>query len=153
MQSPHASVCCITHSSQLMVNPWLTIRPSCLNRPAEEPTDGVRHLRFDRLDRGAGPAPPACHLLDFLVEHLFVLLLATPDSGAPPLAADFAAAGFALAGEGDCAHLVRETLRTQPDVLVCWAPRPGVELLESVATLQAQQAVYSGHAACCSTTR
>src|SRR5207237_565473 len=106
------SVCCITHSSQLMVNPWLTIRPSCLNRPAEEPTDGVRHLRFDRLDRGAGPAPPARHLLDVLVEHLFVLdrKLATeavvmertrtqaaartapPDSSAPPTTAEDAAA-------------------------------------------------------------
>lgn len=70
-----------------------------------------------------------------------VLLLATPDPGAPPLAADFAAAGFTVLGEGDCAHLVRETLRAGPDVLVCWAPRPSAELLQSVATLQAQQAV------------
>lgn len=70
-----------------------------------------------------------------------VLLLATPDPGAPPLAADFAAAGFAVAGEGDCAHLVRETLRAAPDVLVCWAQRPSAELLQSVATLLAQQAV------------
>lgn len=70
-----------------------------------------------------------------------VLLLATPDPGAPPLAADFAAAGFGVAGEGDCAHLVRETLRSASDVLVCWAPRPSAELLQSVATLQAQQPV------------
>lgn len=70
-----------------------------------------------------------------------VLLLATPDPGAPPLAADFAAAGFTVGGEGDCAHLVRETLKAQPDVLVCWAPRPSTELLQSVATLQAQQPV------------
>ena len=70
-----------------------------------------------------------------------VLLLATPDPGAPPLAADFAAAGFTVCGEGDCAHLVRATLRGQPDVLVCWAPRPGEELFESLAALQAQQAV------------
>ena len=68
-----------------------------------------------------------------------VLLLATPDSGAPPLAADFTAAGFVVRGEGDCAHLVREALRLQPDVLVCWAPRPDAQLLESIATLQAQQ--------------
>ena len=70
-----------------------------------------------------------------------VLLLATPDPGAPTLAADFAAAGFEVRGEGDCAHLVREALRTQPDVLVCWAPRPSTELLQSVATLQAQQSL------------
>jgi AmiR/NasT family two-component response regulator len=70
-----------------------------------------------------------------------VLLLTTPDPGAPPLAADFAAAGFAVRGEGDCAHLVRATLQASPDVLVCWAPRPSEELLQSVATLQAQQPV------------
>lgn len=70
-----------------------------------------------------------------------VLLLHAPDPGAPKLAADFRAAGFTVCGEGDCAHLVRETLRLQPDVLVCWAARPETGLLQSVATLQAQQAV------------
>lgn len=70
-----------------------------------------------------------------------VLLLSTPDSGAPALAADFAAAGFTICGQGDCAHLVRDTLRAAPDVLVCWAPRPDAELLQSVTTLQAQQPV------------
>jgi len=70
-----------------------------------------------------------------------VLLLCAPDPGAPTLAADFAAAGFQVCGEGDCAHLVRATLRAAPDVLVCWAPRPSPELLQSVATLQAQQPV------------
>ena len=64
-----------------------------------------------------------------------------PDPGAPPLAADFRAAGFDVLGPRDCAHLVRETLRAAPDVLVCWAPRPAAELLQSVTTLQAQQAV------------
>lgn len=70
-----------------------------------------------------------------------VLLLQAPDPGAPDLASDFTAAGFQVAGTGDCAHLVRETLRASPDVLVCWAPRPGMELLQSVTTLQAQQEV------------
>lgn len=70
-----------------------------------------------------------------------VLLLRTPDPGAPELAADFRAAGFTVHGEGDCAHLVRATLQANPDVLVCWAPRPQPELLDAVATLQAQQAV------------
>jgi AmiR/NasT family two-component response regulator len=70
-----------------------------------------------------------------------VLLLQAPDPGAPDLAADFAAAGFQVCGTGDCAHLVRDTLRAAPDVLVCWAPRPGMELLQSVTTLQAQQEV------------
>lgn len=70
-----------------------------------------------------------------------VLLLRTPDPGAPDLSADFSAAGFTVQGEGDCAHLVRDTLRASPDVLVCWAPRPTPELLQSVTTLQAQQEV------------
>lgn len=70
-----------------------------------------------------------------------VLILATPDAGAPDLAADFAAAGFSVSGTGDCAHLVRMTLQASPDVLVCWAPRPTPELLASIATLLAQQAV------------
>ncbi|MEJ8839489.1 ANTAR domain-containing protein [Ramlibacter sp. AN1133] len=69
-----------------------------------------------------------------------VLLLTTPDPGAPTLSADFTAAGFQVRGEGDCAHLVRETLRAAPDVLVCWMTRPTSELLQAVATLQAQQA-------------
>lgn len=69
-----------------------------------------------------------------------VLLLHTPDPGAPDLAGDFEVAGFTVRGQGDCAHLVRETLRAAPDVLVCWAPRPPPELLQAIATLQAQQA-------------
>ena len=70
-----------------------------------------------------------------------VLILQMPDPGAPALAADFRAAGFDVLGPADCAQLVRETLRAAPDVLVCWAPRPAPELLQSVTTLQAQQAV------------
>ncbi|AMO21967.1 type IV pili methyl-accepting chemotaxis transducer N-terminal domain-containing protein [Ramlibacter tataouinensis] len=70
-----------------------------------------------------------------------VLILSMPDSGAPPLAAEFAAAGFVVCGESDCAHLVREGLRAAPDVLVCWAPRPGAELFDALATLQAQQSL------------
>ena len=70
-----------------------------------------------------------------------VLLLQAPESGAPDLAADFQAAGFTVCGQGECAHLVRETLRAGPDVLVCWVPRPGPELFQALATLQAQQAV------------
>jgi len=70
-----------------------------------------------------------------------VLLLQSADPGAPDLAADFNAAGFTVCGQGDSAHLVRETLRAAPDVLVCWAPRAASDLLQSVATLQAQQAI------------
>ena len=64
-----------------------------------------------------------------------------PDPGAPALAADFRAAGFDVLGPAECAHVVREALRAAPAVLVCWAPRPAPELLQSVTTLQAQQAV------------
>lgn len=70
-----------------------------------------------------------------------VLLLSTPEPGAPALADDFAEAGFQVCGIGECAHLVRDTLRHAPDVLVCWAPRPTTELLQAVTTLQAQQSV------------
>ncbi|NML46453.1 ANTAR domain-containing protein [Ramlibacter sp. G-1-2-2] len=68
-----------------------------------------------------------------------VLLLHTPDSGAPDLGADLRAAGFDVRGSGECAHLVRETLRADADVLVCWAPRPDAELLSALALVQAQQ--------------
>ncbi|MDB5955028.1 ANTAR domain-containing protein [Ramlibacter sp.] len=70
-----------------------------------------------------------------------VLLLSMPDPGAPALASDFIAAGFEVHSQGDCAQLVRATLQASPDVLVCWAPRPTPELLQAVATLQAQQHV------------
>jgi AmiR/NasT family two-component response regulator len=70
-----------------------------------------------------------------------VLLLQAADPACPDLAADFQAAGFTVCGQGDCAHLVRETLRAAPDVLVCWDPRPTAEALQAVATLQAQQVV------------
>lgn len=70
-----------------------------------------------------------------------VLLLLTADPKAPDVAADLRAAGFSLCGQGDSAHLLRDTLRAAPDVLVLWAPHPDADLLQSLATLQAQQAV------------
>ncbi|HSW15772.1 MAG TPA: type IV pili methyl-accepting chemotaxis transducer N-terminal domain-containing protein [Ramlibacter sp.] len=68
-----------------------------------------------------------------------VLLLESPDTHAPDLRADFASAGFTLSAQGECAHLVREALRNQPDVVVCWAPRADDDLLKAVATLQKEQ--------------
>ncbi len=68
-----------------------------------------------------------------------VLLLQTADPGAPDLRADLTAAGFTLAGTGDCTHLVREALRTQPDAVVCWAPHVDEALLQAVQTLQREQ--------------
>ena len=70
-----------------------------------------------------------------------VLLLQTADPGAPDLRADFLSAGFTICGQGDCAHLVREALRAQPDVVVCWAPQASEELLKAVATLQHEQSI------------
>ena len=70
-----------------------------------------------------------------------VLLLQAADPHAPDLKADFTSAGFAVCGQGDCAHLVREALRTQPDVVVCWAPHADDELVRSVATLQREQSM------------
>jgi len=68
-----------------------------------------------------------------------VLLLQAPDRAAPPLAADLAAAGFHLCGQGECAHLVRDALRHAPDVVVCWLPRAEPAFIDMVRTLQAQQ--------------
>ena len=68
-----------------------------------------------------------------------VLLLQTADPGAPDLRADLTSAGFTLAGTGDCTHLVREALRTQPDAVVCWAPHVDEALLQAVQTLQREQ--------------
>lgn len=83
---------------------------------------------------------PCQHALFYACpEVTSVLLLHAPDPGAPDLAADFRAAGFEVRGSGECAQLVRETLRAAPDVLVCWAPRPGTELPTAIALLQAQQ--------------
>ncbi len=90
--------------------------------------------------RGA-PLAQSVQSIDRFLPLTSVLILQMPDPGAPALAADFRAAGFDVLGPADCAHLVRETLRAAPDVLVCWAPRPDPGLLQSVTTLQAQQAV------------
>lgn len=68
-----------------------------------------------------------------------VLLLSTGEPGAPDLAADFSAAGYAVHGPGECAHLVRDALRSSADVVACWMPRPDTEFLDAVAALQAQQ--------------
>ncbi len=70
-----------------------------------------------------------------------VLLIQTPDPGAPTLAADLAACGFALQASAGCADLVREALRGSPDVVVCWEPRPDAALLDAVRVLQAQQSI------------
>ena len=92
------------------------------------------------MERASGlalclPASTLPHLLPVTR----VLLLTTGDAGAPDLASDFAAAGFEVHGPADCAHLVRESLRQQADVVACWASRLPAALLDAVATLQAQQ--------------
>jgi AmiR/NasT family two-component response regulator len=68
-----------------------------------------------------------------------LLLLRSPDGQAPDLAADATAAGFAVQAQGDCAHLVRDALRSGADVVVCWLPRADSAFVQAVATLQAQQ--------------
>lgn len=68
-----------------------------------------------------------------------VLLLSTGEPGAPDLVADFSAAGYAVHGTGECAHLVRDALRSGADVVACWLPRPDAAFLDGLAILQAQQ--------------
>lgn len=70
-----------------------------------------------------------------------VLLIQFADPDAPSLAADLAAAGFDVLGPVSCPDLVREALRGNPDVLVCWDSRPDGTLLQALRTLQAQQPV------------
>lgn len=70
-----------------------------------------------------------------------VLLISALDPGAPPLASDFAAAGFDVSGPFGSPELVREALRASPDVVTCWQPRADPALLEAVRTLQAQHPV------------
>lgn len=70
-----------------------------------------------------------------------VLLIQAPDPGAPALADDLAACGLALQARAGCADLVREALRGNPDVVICWEPRPDAALLDAVRVLQAQQSV------------
>lgn len=68
-----------------------------------------------------------------------VLLIQPAEGDVPPLVADFEAAGFQVLGPAPCAHLVRSALRESPDVVACWEPRAGADLLDAVRTLQAQQ--------------
>jgi AmiR/NasT family two-component response regulator len=68
-----------------------------------------------------------------------VLLIQPEEGDVPPLADDFQAAGFQVQGPVPCAQLVRAAVRGSPNVVACWEPRPGAELLEAVRTLQAQQ--------------
>jgi AmiR/NasT family two-component response regulator len=68
-----------------------------------------------------------------------VLLIQSPDPDAPALAQDLTGAGFAVLGPVERIHLVREALRGNPDVVLCWEPRPDDALLDAVRILQAQQ--------------
>ena len=61
--------------------------------------------------------------------------------GSPVLADDLAAAGFHVLGATGCDNLVRDTLRSNPDVLVCWQPRPAETFFTALSTLQANAAL------------
>lgn len=68
-----------------------------------------------------------------------VLLIQPADAQAPELAADFAGAGFDVQGPAARAELVREAMRGNPDVVVCWQPRADAAVIDALRTLQAQQ--------------
>jgi len=70
-----------------------------------------------------------------------VLLIQAAEGQAPSLAADFAGAGFTVHGPAVCADMVRDALRSDPDVVVCWQPRADASLLDALRTLQAQRAL------------
>src|SRR6478736_904982 len=69
-----------------------------------------RGERTIRASRGKPRLHYACGLFSRRAVTT-VLLLHNTEPGRPDLAADFQAAGFTVCGQGDCAHLVRETLR------------------------------------------
>lgn len=66
-----------------------------------------------------------------------VLVAQDPAPGSPVLADDLAAAGFHVLGASACDNLVRDALRSNPDVLVCWQPRPAEPFFTALATVQA----------------
>lgn len=70
-----------------------------------------------------------------------VLVAQDPAPGSPVLADDLAAAGFHVLGATGCDNLVRDTLRQNPDVLVCWQPRPVETFFTALTTLQANAAL------------
>jgi AmiR/NasT family two-component response regulator len=70
-----------------------------------------------------------------------VLLIQASEGQAPSLAEDFTAAGFAVRGPCARADMVREALRGDPDVVVCWQPRADTRLIDALRTLQAQRAL------------
>jgi AmiR/NasT family two-component response regulator len=67
-----------------------------------------------------------------------VLLIQSADAQVPPLAADFAGAGFDVQGPVARADMVREALRGSPDVVACWQPRADDAVVDAIRTLQAQ---------------
>lgn len=66
-----------------------------------------------------------------------VLVAQDPAPGSPALADDLQAAGFHVLGATGCDNLVRDAMRHNPDVLVCWQPRPAEAFFASLGTLHA----------------
>ena len=54
---------------------------------------------------------------------------------APALEADLAEAGIHVLGACPCDKLVQQTLKREPDVVVCWAPHPDDTLFQALSTL------------------
>ncbi|MEJ6023890.1 type IV pili methyl-accepting chemotaxis transducer N-terminal domain-containing protein [Ramlibacter sp. PS4R-6] len=68
-----------------------------------------------------------------------VLLIQPTQGPLPSLAADCAAAGFGVLGPVECADMVRDALRNDPDVVLCWQPRADAAFLDALRTLRAQR--------------
>jgi AmiR/NasT family two-component response regulator len=70
-----------------------------------------------------------------------VLLIQDSEGQAPELPDDVAAAGFTVSGRSTCADMVRDALRGDPDVIVCWQPRADLRLIDALRMLQTQCAL------------
>ena len=61
-------------------------------------------------------------------------------AGAPALQTDLEAAGLEVVGTAQCGTLVRDAIRSAPDVVVCFDAHPGDALFEATLGLQASGA-------------
>ena len=62
----------------------------------------------------------------------FALILNSGGPGAPDIAADLGAAGFQQVGSNDCSSIVQTVIKSEPDVVVIYDPRPGPALFEGI---------------------
>ncbi len=66
---------------------------------------------------------------------LSALASAVPGRDTPPLVTDLDLVGVSVLASVDCTAIVQETIRTAPDLVICYDPSPGDALFATLATL------------------